>query len=501
MPSLPQCAIRLTRISDARDDDTKGVDAQGDDCDRHAGRIAWTTGPAATHHIVENDTSAFKRKKITLPDGRRELRTVRPGFRQVLAMLADGRADGLIAYDLDRAVRDPRDLEDLIDVVESKVPRIPVESVTGSLRLANDADVTMARVMVAVANKSSRDTARRVSRARQRQAEEGQWGGGKRPFGFEPDGVTVNPAEAAEIRRAADAILAGVSLRQVTASLREREVPTVKGAKWSTVTVRDMLLRPRNAALMVHRPNGGRGPRASRLYTDADVLGKAPWDAIIPEETWRAMRAILTDPARRVGPGNTPRWLGSRLYQCGICGDGTTLVVTGSTSNGHRYFRYTCRELGHLARAAVPCDKFVETTVTERLSRSDAADLLIPPVDGDRGAAELRREVADLRELLNEQARLHARGVIDGQQLAAGTRELRARLGPTEDKLGALENASPLVGIAGRPDAAAIWDGLDLGRKRAILRAAVTVTAFPAPPGRRRGGHFDHDSVHVDWKV
>jgi site-specific DNA recombinase len=477
------------------------VDAQGEDCDNRAGQTGWAFGPAETHHIVENDTSAFKRKKITLPDGRRELRTVRPGFRQALAMLADGRADGLMAYDLDRAVRDPRDLEDLIDVVEAKVPRIPVDSVTGSLRLANDADVTMARVMVAVANKASRDTARRVSRARQRQAEEGQWGGGKRPFGFGPDGVTVDPAEAGEIRRAADAILAGVSLRQVTASLRERKVPTVTGAAWSTVTVRDVLLRPRNAGLMVYRPNGGRGPRATRLYTDADVPGKAPWEAIIPEETWRALRAILTDPARRVGPGNTPRWLGSRLYRCGICGDGATLVVTGSTSNGHRYFRYTCRELGHLARAAVPCDKFVETTVTERLARPDAADLLIPPGNGDKGAAELRREVADLRELLNEQARLHARGAIDGQQLAAGTRELRARLGPAEDKLSALENASPLAGIAGRPDAAAIWGGLDLGRKRAILRAAVTVTLFPAPPGRRRGGHFDHDSVDFAWKV
>jgi DNA invertase Pin-like site-specific DNA recombinase len=449
---------------------------------------------------VENDTSAFKRKKITLPDGRRELRTVRPGFRQALAMLADGRADGLIAYDLDRAVRDPRDLEDLIDVVESKFPRIPVESVTGSLRLANDADVTMARVMVAVANKASRDTARRVSRARQRQAEEGQWGGGKRPFGFEPDGVTVNPAEATEIRRAADAILAGVSLRQVTASLRERKVPTVTGAKWSTVTVRDMLLRPRNAALMVHRPNGGRGPRADRLYTDADITGKAPWDEIIPEASWRGVRAILTDPSRRIGPGNTPRWLGSRLYRCGVCDDGTSLIVSGSSSNGYRYFRYTCREFGHLARAAVPCDEYVEVNVTDRLGRSDATDLLIPPVGGDMTAADLGREVAALRELLNEQARLHARGAIDGQQLAAGSAELRSRLGTAEGHLSSLEAASPLAGIAGRPDAVEIWHGLDLGRKRAILRAAVIVTLFPVPAGRRRGRHFDHDSVDIDWK-
>jgi site-specific DNA recombinase len=69
--------------------------------------------------------SAFKRRRIPLPDGRIELRTVRPGFRRALAMLADG----LIALDLDRAMRDPRDLEDLIDLVEQSSPRIPVEPV------------------------------------------------------------------------------------------------------------------------------------------------------------------------------------------------------------------------------------------------------------------------------------------------------------------------------------------------------------------------------------
>src|ERR1019366_5076477 len=219
MGPTPQCSIRLTRISDARDDDTKGVDAQGADCDVTGTRAGWTFGPAATHHVTENDTSAFERNRMTLPAGAPALRTVRAG--------------GLMAYELDRAVRDPRDLEDLIDVVEGAVPRIPVESVTGSLRLANDSDITMARVMVAVANKASRDTARRVTRARLRQAEEGAWGGGKRPFGFGPDGVTPDPEETAEIRRAADAILAGVSLRQVTASLRDRGVPTVTGAAWS----------------------------------------------------------------------------------------------------------------------------------------------------------------------------------------------------------------------------------------------------------------------------
>lgn len=51
------------------------------------------------------DTLAVKRKRFPLPGGRRELRTVRPAFRQAPAMPADGRADDLVAQGMDRAVR------------------------------------------------------------------------------------------------------------------------------------------------------------------------------------------------------------------------------------------------------------------------------------------------------------------------------------------------------------------------------------------------------------
>ena len=90
----------------------------------------------------------------------------------------------------------------------------------------------------------------RVQRARLARAMQGgNGGGGRRPFGFEEDRVTVRLPEAAEIANAADALLAGVSLRQVTLDLRERNVPPVTGARGSTRRLRDFLLRPGNPAL------------------------------------------------------------------------------------------------------------------------------------------------------------------------------------------------------------------------------------------------------------
>jgi site-specific DNA recombinase len=496
---MPSNAIILARLSDVRDDDDRGIGGQVDDGYAHASRIGWGVGPQETHVIIENavgengglrGVSAFKRRKITLPDGRTELRTVRPGFRRALAMLADGRADGMLAIDLDRAMRDPRDLEDLIDVIEASRPRLRVESVTGSLKLANDADITMARVLCAVANKSSRDTARRVARARLRQAQNGEYGGGKRPYGFEPDGVTVRLEEAAEIARASDAILAGTSLRQATASLRARGVPSATGGEWDAVTLRDVLLRPRNAGLMVHRAVSEGRPR--RTYADSEIVGPAPWAPIVPESTWRAVVAILTDPARKVGPGNTPRWLGSRIYRCGVCDDGTTLVVMGSETGVKRYSRYTCTHY-HLARAAKPADAMVEGALIGRLERPDAADL-IPVLEGiDLAAAQ--REEAALRERRKAQMRMHSEGLIDDEELAAGAAELRRLLSRVQADVAAAAVSSPLAAIAGRPDAAQIWEDHDLGWHRALLREAVDVTMLPA----RRGRGFDPDSVRIDW--
>ncbi|REK86726.1 hypothetical protein DY245_30810 [Streptomyces inhibens] len=43
---------------------------------------------------------------------------MRPEFRQLLADLANGVIDGVLFYDLDRLAHQPRNLEDLIDIVK-----------------------------------------------------------------------------------------------------------------------------------------------------------------------------------------------------------------------------------------------------------------------------------------------------------------------------------------------------------------------------------------------
>ncbi|MEV7976442.1 recombinase family protein [Streptomyces sp. NPDC086519] len=75
----------------------------------------------------------------------------------------DGQSlDGLIVYDIDRLTRDNRHLEDAIDVVERH--RRPIIDINGSLDLLTENGRATARVVVAMSNKQSADTARRVRR-------------------------------------------------------------------------------------------------------------------------------------------------------------------------------------------------------------------------------------------------------------------------------------------------------------------------------------------------
>jgi len=100
--------------------------------------------------------------------------------------LTEGTVTAILAEDLDRVLRQPRDGEDLLDAVE--MTGATARSLSGSLTLTSggtDTERMVARIMAATANKASADTARRVADARQRHAGR-SYGGGKRPFGTSP---------------------------------------------------------------------------------------------------------------------------------------------------------------------------------------------------------------------------------------------------------------------------------------------------------------------------
>lgn len=497
MDMTPERAVLLLRISYRKPEDededqmsdadrrraefSKGIGRQEEDARALAARLGWQIAKV----IPEDDTSAFKRRKIKLPDGSTALRTVRPGFRAALAGLASGEYDGLIADDLDRVARDPRDLEDLIDVVESRRPRIPVESVTGSLRLANDADVTMARVMVAVANKSSRDTARRVARKHEELAAEGKpGGGGFRGYGF-TEQYEVIQDEARILCEIGDRILGewpgwtqqqrkridpevGESLNSIAADLERRKVPSATGVPWSGRSVGSVVSKAAVAGLRAHK---------------GEVVGPAAWSAIIPPERWERIRERL---AMRAGDTDLSlqRWLNGVL-RCSQCGH----ALSGSHGNGGP--RYWCAKpsggCGKIAVKASFVEDEVGRQVLELLSKPRVLEQLRSIADNDvsdAARAELAEDEAQLKELAGAYARREvtfaeykeARGIIEKR-----VKESRALL----------HSRAPMVLrrlLAG--DVAAGWKKLAPVDRREVVLALIPGYEV-RPHDRSMGNKFD----------
>jgi site-specific DNA recombinase len=356
-----------------------------------------------------------------------------------------------------------------------------------------------------------------VALARKRQARNGDFGGGVRPYGWGVDtgrvrSVCTNPKapamerhyedrpvldmsrhnaeEAAEIRQWADDLLAGVSMAQLLRNLAQRGVLTVsqkerralrRGGKsvehsgWNSRSVRQILTHPRTAG---HRIHQGR------------IVKRNVYPEIISEDKRQALITLFSDPARKTSPGNTPRWLGSLIVRCGVCDNGATMTVR---LNCRGTPVYRCRTKGHCQTPAEQVDAHLERVIVDRLSRDDVADLVpdTPQVD----VAALRDELRVLDERKVEAAQRFAAGGIDGTQLDTITATVDGRRAEIRAQLAEATQNSPLAEFAATTNAAEHWESLTLGRKREILKL-LPLSATVLPIGRGRSFTRDHIRIH-----
>jgi site-specific DNA recombinase len=465
-------AAAYVRISDDKLGDAAGVARQTADCQALAERLGWTI----TDVYCENDRSAFKRRKIrVLGEDDPVMRVYRPEFRRMLGDLRAGTVNALVAYDLDRVARDPRDMEDLIDLVRKH--SIPTATVTGNLDLSNDAGVLVARINVAVAAKSSEDTARRVSRKHLELAERGRVsGGGLRAYGYETDGMTIRPSEATVIRELAARIIAGETLSALARDLQARGFPTVRGGPWTNRSVHSVISKARIAGLREYK---------------GEIVGNAAWPAIITPEEWGQVKAALARRAQMPSANQLIAWLTGILH-CGACGN----LLTYGQQHGRR--RYLCdpRKGGCNGNSVVaqPAEDAVAGWVLGFLARPDLLAALAEVTQGSTDAVRAEA-AADEEQLAELTTGWRARRITTAQYLDA--------IGPIEERLKrarTLIHASAPASVRKFLDAEdlpAVWEDLAPLYRRDVARL-VFPYGIRVEPSRERPradrGRFLFDS-------
>jgi site-specific DNA recombinase len=383
----------------------------------------------------------------------------RPGFDALCLAIKDGEIDAVLAFSPSRLIRHPRTLEDFIDLLDAQ--RVEVAThLAGDYDLSTSGGRLVARVVGAVARHESEEKSERLVLKMEQLASGGHFHGGKRPFGYEADGVTIRDLEADAIRLAASWVLEGVGLRRIAQELNAREVPTAQGhiGTWVHSVIRKILLAPRIAGLAVYK---------------GEIVGPGNWDPILDRQTWDDVVAILGDPHRKKARPGSGRYLLTGLI---VNEKDDKLNGTTRTKGGRVY-----RGPG-ITIPAQPCDDFVTEYV---LAETDKASL--PLGLEPKGSSEVEGLESELAEL----ARLRGEGEISLAEWMAAKKPLDRRLEEARSRVPA-QRAVP-TGVAAalgtKGGLRAAWPSLtDEERRRAVAEVIEKVTILAQGHG---GAMFD----------
>jgi DNA invertase Pin-like site-specific DNA recombinase len=464
---MPKAAAIYCRISRDRGGEALGVARQETDCRAWCEQRKWPIGEV----FVDNDVSAYSGKR-------------RPAFERMVEGIKAGQLDAVVVWHPDRLTRSTRELEGIIDLVEAT--RVTVGTVTaGDYDLTTPEGRLTARIVGAVARKESEDKSRRIRRKHLELAEAGDGrGGGTRPFGFNPDRLTINQPEADCIREAAARILAGDRVRGVAADWNRRGIPTTSGGRWTAFSLRRMLLSARIAGLRAHH---------------GAVTATAVWPAIIDPADHVRLTAVLKDPARRTN-GGASRYLLTGFVVCHACG--ARLVARPTERKVRRYVCATGPGFRGCGKTYVAAQD-LEDAVTGAVLVAIASPHLEAAVDEQRVAADGEDPVAEMAEIEERQAQLAemwAAGQLGNLEWSAARAALDRRMDAARGRVVAEQGPRITADLpADLEGLQTLWPTLSFDRQRAIIGAVVDKVTIG--PGRRGYNRFDLSRVGITWRA
>jgi len=334
---------------------------------------------------------------------------------------------------------------------------------------------------------------KRVQRGKRLKAMRNEPHVSSRPFGFEPDGVTLRESEASEIRAAAERLLAGETQDRIVTDLNARGVRTSYGKVWTGPSLRQLMLRERNAGRVVH--NGA-------------VVGRLPGTAILSEDTYGRLVALYT--ARRRGRPISQGYELSSLAFCGLCGhhlSGRPRPQLRPYEDGEVRRQYWCQKRpvhGGCGRISVDqrdLDRHVAALVIAILADPRHAEAVEATA---RATADARQEIeaqlSEAERTADVLAERLGRGEITLRRHDAAATPLDTRIADLRRHLDELDAApgmevSAAVVAASRQEWRRRWSVATVGERRNLVRQALRgrrIVVSPADP---------HDRTNVTLRV
>jgi site-specific DNA recombinase len=433
----------------------------------------------------------------------------RQDWDRLMAKLESGVSGGVIVFDLERLSRQPPEGERLIKAAERGVLVLDSDGVFDLTSASGKKGFRDAMNAAAYYSDRLSDRVRRGKLRKAKRGEvDGNGGSKRRPFGFEPDGVTVRESEAAILRDMASRFLADESQDSIVADLNARGILTTSGQPWRVTGLREVLCRERNRGNLVC--NGvivARLPARPATHTRdcpaacADPEHVIPGEPIIDSKTFD--RVLARYAARRPGRPYTRTYLCSGLAVCGVCLHRLStrpVPKMRAYDDGEVRRQYWCKKYAQPGAPAGGCGAVhVDQRGLDAAARELAIAILSDPEHAAAiGAAAARRdeEESGLAALI---ATDEATALEISDRLGRGEITLArydAIMGPLDRRLAGLRAAKERldepapVRVPVEPGVAwaARWDAAEPAERRTLLAKAlqgrVMVVGKPDPDDR-----------------
>ncbi|MDH2415816.1 recombinase family protein [Nocardioides sp. CER19] len=414
----------------------------------------------------------------------------RPGWAQMLTDVQAGNLDVLLAQSEDRFTRQVGEKESLmIACVTSGVTWLTVND--GQVDPATADGEFFSTLRAGLARMESRRKAERQRQANDLLVQKGMpLLGGRRPFGYKEDKMTLHSVEAPMIARAYEDLISGRrTLSRIRTDWNAAKVPTVRGNPWDLPKVEKVLRRPKNAGFVQQR--GGYDPEH-----------RGRWEAIVDEATYLAALAILDDPRRRLSKVREAKHLCSSIARCGSCG--TTMRVAGMSKAGDAAYRCGVHDgaahkeqgVRHTSIRCADLDRVVTEAVLSAVLMSPGDS--VPDTDSARLRA-LHGALRDVHEHMANLVGLVRSRTFSLAEVAAEKATLTAEADSIEAEIANIKQRNARAALmveaqaelwrAGAPsftEAAQVrkqirdkFRALDLGARRALVRGLLTVSVHP----------------------
>lgn len=441
LPIETDTALIYLRISANRTGEHASIQQQRDDCTALARRLRHSR----ILEFVDEAVSAYQDR-------------TRPAYQRLLRQIEQAPSATVVVWHLDRLYRRPRELEQLLDLLDTRPIR--VEAVQGgSFDLNRHEGRLFARQLVAFANYESALKSARVSRAHQQRARRGAWHG-RAAYGHRPSGEP-DAEQAPTLRRIARDYLAGCSETEIARRLNTEGIPTPGAShKWHPSTVQAILRSDR-----LHR----------RRTTGTGTHANGTWESVITGDESDLIRALQLLPQRRTT--NSARSLLGGLARCAACD--RRMVVAYSGGSG-QVRRYVC------LRRDGGCGNGIAADATDRVIRARLRAAAMP--ERTAGPAQgLAEEAVKLRQLRIGNAAAYGDGSRRHGTFSTISRELQQ----AADRLSSAT-------VAAAPARHGEWDDLPLPEQRRRIQQQVDAVLIEPS---RSFAKFDPDRIQVQWWV